>query len=275
MAALTFNNVLREAGVAPETTRLVRHQDNRGATERTPYNLWLAQDSSLERYQQLQSKERFKVGEQLASFVATPFGETLFVGLYDVTGRGVAPVGTTDPVTGSDVSGIIDYSIQPRSELATYIGRLVIDWGGGFRSWVQRADRQDKPIVELRKSSTIDPVFPGFTIFRYALRDLHSVPQRWRDALGAVSGVYLLASNSTGKLYVGSAYGEGGFWARWENYYRSGHGGNVGMRPAAKEEFQVSILEVASSTATEKEIIKLETLWKEKLLSRQFGFNLN
>ena len=37
------------------------------------------------------------------------------------------------------------------SELDEYCGRLVVDWGGGERAWVQYAERRDKPTIELRR----------------------------------------------------------------------------------------------------------------------------
>jgi hypothetical protein len=85
----------------------------------------------------------------------------------------------------------------------------------------------------------------------------------------------LLACLSTGKQYVGSAYGAGGFWTRWENYFRTGHGGNEGMKPVPESNFQVSILEFASSSLTFDEVIRMEARWKDKLLTRTFGLNLN
>ncbi len=79
----------------------------------------------------------------------------------------------------------------------------------------------------------------------------------------------------TGKQYVGSAYGEGGFWARWENYAGSGHGGNVRMKGLPNRDYQVSVLEVASSSAALEEIVGRESRWKERLLTRKFGLNEN
>lgn len=43
------------------------------------------------------------------------------------------------------------YETARASELEAFIGRLWINWGAGARSWVQRPDRQNKPIVRLWK----------------------------------------------------------------------------------------------------------------------------
>lgn len=207
--------------------------------------------------------------------MVTPFGDTLFVGLYYCSAVGRAPAGTIDPLGQHDAEGLFEYTLERRTEMLEYAGRVVIEWGEAYRAWVQRADKQNKHVIELKKSSAIDPPFPGFAKFRHSIRTLSTVPHRWRDALAAVSGVYVLASATTGKLYVGSAHGGRGFWGRWEEYYRSGHGGNVGMRSNVGEDLIVSILEVAASTASEQEILAMEALWKDRLLSKKFGLNRN
>jgi hypothetical protein len=40
-------------------------------------------------------------------------------------------------------------------------------------------------------------------------------------------------------------------------------------------DYQVSVLEVASSSASVEVLAKMETSWKQKLFSRQFGLNAN
>lgn len=47
------------------------------------------------------------------------------------------------------------------------------------------------------------------------------------------------------------------------------------MRLAPHTEYQVTILEVAPSSATAEDIIGLENRWKDKLRSRGFGLNRN
>src|SRR6266478_3224719 len=99
---LTFNTILTNENIDPKKVRLVRHQDNRSAGSCTPYNLWLSDKVSLETYQRIQKRKVFEIGGLLASFVVTPKGETLFVGLYRVHDIGIAPPGTIDPVAQED-----------------------------------------------------------------------------------------------------------------------------------------------------------------------------
>lgn len=80
----------------------------------------------------------------------------------------------------------------------------------------------------------------------------------------------------TGQQYVGSAYGADGFLGRWKSY-ADGHGGNVGLKElgAPADAFDVAVLEVVGSEATNEEIFGRETLWKEKLGTRVKGLNRN
>jgi len=236
--------------------------------------LWLADDGRLELYQRIQGKDRFAGARFVAAFVATPLNETLFVGLYENCGIGTAEPGLLDPVSGHDVGGYCFYDLRSSKRLTEYRGRLVVDWGTGYRSWVQRAQKQDKPVLEIRRSAS-EPRFPGFLEFRARLSGLTSVPSSWQHILSAVTGVYLLVCPETGKQYVGAAYGESGFWGRWENYVSSGHGGNVRMKRHPFRDYQVSVLEVASSSAGLEQIRGMESRWKEALLTREFGLNEN
>jgi len=267
-----FNALLRDEGIDPAEVKLVRHQDWRYET--TPYQLWMAGDGRFELYQKIQRLPRFKGAQWLASFVGTPLNETLFVGMYSNKGVGKAKRGLIDPISRKDVGGLNFYNLAPSHKLAAYRGRLTVEWGVGYRSWVQLARKKEKPVKEIHRAAS-EPPFPGFLDFCERLSNLAGVPPSWRAALSAVAGVYLLTNPSTGKQYVGSAQGEVGFWGRWEQYVASGHGGNRRMQDVPAADYQVSVLEVASSSAGADEIIKMESRWKEKLLSRKFGLNAN
>jgi hypothetical protein len=119
---LTFNAMLATENIDPKKVRLVRHKDNRTSAKVTPYNLWLSDPAGLEKYQQIQKRKVFKVGDFLASFVVTPNSETLFVGLYRVNDIGIAPPGTIDPVLKADRAGLHLYDITPENTLADYAG---------------------------------------------------------------------------------------------------------------------------------------------------------
>lgn len=270
---IKFNAILEDEGISPADVKLVRHQDDR--FEITPYQVWLAGDGRLEMYQRIQSRSRIFFGAKLlASFVATPLNETLFVGLFEIVGVGKAPAGLVDPISKQDVGGHSLYDLKSSSLLADYRGKLMVEWGKGYRAWVQRAIAQNKPVMEIKRTMA-EPPFPGFLEFSSLLSDLISVPSSWRAALSSVSGIYLLTNPTTGKQYVGSASGNAGFWGRWEDYVASGHGGNRIMKELPSADYHVTILEVASSYTGVDELLAMESHWKQKLHSREFGLNAN
>jgi len=270
-AILTFNAVLRSEDIDPNDVRLVRHQDTRSPGRPTPYNLWRANRRQLELYQRIQEKLVFSVGNLLASFVVTPSGATLFIGLFSVDGVGTAKPGLIDPIGGHDVGGMNLYEIRRDKRLADYEGRLTIEWGKGYRRWVQRADHQNKIIAEITRE-VMDPPFPGFNRFSCDISEIPAVPLTWQAVLKSVKGVYLLVCKETGKQYVGSARGEENLWGRFLQYAANGHGGNVELKRRGTKPYQVSVLEIVNSDA---DIESLETAWKQRLLSRKFGLNEN
>ena len=154
--------------------------------------------------------------------------------------------------------------------LADYKGRILINWGANTKSWLQNATTS-KEVIEIRKQA-VDPPFPDFMAFNNPLNGLGAIPSSWQSALASVKGVYALTCNKCGKVYVGKASGERGFWGRWLDYIADGHGGNQEMkRHDHQSDYHVSILEMAGSS---QDIDKMEERWKKKLLTVKFGLNL-
>jgi hypothetical protein len=277
---LKFNTLLRESVVDPKSVQLVRHQD-RGPTGITPYQLMSENRSSFELYQSMQGREIFR-RKLVASFVVAPTFETIFVDLYEV--------GTPQRNISSLVCPLKTKTIEPDkrwvypmaidARLSYFSRKLVIDWGEGYRSWVQRADRQDKTVLELRRNFA-EPEFPGPLEFRKRIEEIPTLFPAWKAALAHVKGVYLLVDQENGGQYVGSATGAEGFLGRWLAYARDGHGGNTLLKLRNHKDYVVSILETAGSVMGRNEILGREAFWKEKLGSRaerlgdEFGLNAN
>ena len=105
----------------------------------------------------------------------------------------------------------------------------------------------------------------------------------WKSALENVKGVYMIMDKSNGKKYVGAAYGESGIWSRWSCYMGTGHGHNNELTKLIKKKgiayarsnFLLCLLEYRSMKTDDKIIIDRELYWKNSLLSREFGYNLN
>ena len=274
---LTFNLLLRDVGIDAADVRLLRHETKKHRS-RTPYSIWRREPASLERYQSTQERSgrSWFRSRYWASFVVTPDGKTLFVGLYEVGDVGPVPTGWTHELNDLPLDPAIEdlYDVANTGLLVDYAGRLIVDWGPGTRSWRQLAINQDKPIIELRQQ-LVDPPYPGHADLIVQLSDIAALPLGWEAALSAVQGVYLLTCPRTREQYVGSATGDQGFLGRWHEYLDGSDGGNLGLRSREPSDYQVSILQVAGSVDGRDKILAMEELWKRKLQSRAMGLNRN
>ena len=148
-----------------------------------------------------------------------------------------------------------------------------------------------EPIAQIQLSHILDKRvaladFPGFDQVSIDYKTLkHIVSDNiasWKSALSNVKGIYLIVDTSTGKQYVGSAYGDACIWQRWSSYAKNGHGDNVELISLLKKNgedykynFQYSILEVCNINLGNDYIIARESHWKDVLLTRKFGLNKN
>lgn len=275
---ITFETLLRNVDVDPADVRLLRHQDRLADTGRTPYELWRDEPASFELYQRLQRTTRrsYLQAPYWASFVVTGEGEVLFAGLYAAKFLGLLRADSPRPHrAGVDPAGSCDeYELKLQPSMADLAGRLVVEWRVGARSWIQRADRKEKVVIEIRRTF-MEPPFPGFMEFREPLSKIEVLPRAWIEVLRSSRGVYLLTCPKTKEQYVGSATGEECFWQRWIGYAKTGHGGNVRLMNRDPSDYQVSILEVAGSAATLDEIRRMEGRWQAKLRCQEMGLNGN
>lgn len=275
LTVLTFNDLLALEGIDTSKVRLLRHQDGRLAAGRL-YEAWRNEREAFETYQSVQRKDVFPVGGLLASFVVTDTGKTVFVGMYRIDGVSPCPPGSIDPLLTTDTSDQYRYALQPIEALTDYQDKLVIDWGAGRRTWIQRAANQAKPVVEIAQQS--EPRFPGFRAFTRMVDELPNLPTGWQKILRSVKGIYLLVDVDSGEQYVGSAKGADSLLGRWLDYAADGHGGNKRLKAAAKNgrrKYLVSVLEVVDANTLDDTIEQIESHWKNKLLSREFGLNDN
>ena len=199
------------------------------------------------------------------------------MGLYSVGTRGPSVLPEYCPINDvfREAGTVTKYETKKMTALSEYEGRLIIDWGPGMKSWVQIAANQNKPILALDRTVS-EPRFPGFSYLKPLNSDeLFATPLSWQTILSQTGGVYLLTCQNSGELYVGSAYGENGFWGRWIAYANGGDGGNVLLRNRSSSSYWISILDTAPISASREDIIALEQLWKLKLGSRAHGLNAN
>lgn len=167
-------------------------------------------------------------------------------------------------------------------------GRMIVDFRRPGRQSYLNGDRWAGRIVvkEIRAIRMSIGEFPGYRAIDLTKAELDIIVKQgipsWESALSSVAGVYLISDTHTGKLYVGSATGEGGIWQRWVQYSTTGHGGNVELKSLLKSEgenrlshFRYSILEIADLHESRDDVLLREAHWKNVLLSRNHGLNAN
>lgn len=270
---IRFNDILRLEGLDPKMVRLVRHQDSR--SERSLLTVWKTKREEFEFYQSIQSRRIAKPGEMIASFVVTPAPkrETVFVGIYEIEGITVAPVGVRDRVLNEDVTGGFQLQLRLTDHLKDYRGELRIDWGAGARSWVQRAHLQDKLVTAIREEPA-EP-FPGFEKLQIKSWEFDEMASEWVSHLNHTKGVYLLVETKTGKQYVGSATGVESLWGRWAAYANGGHGGDVELKRLNNPQYLMSVLRAVPMVYSDDDILAWESVWKDHLGTRLWGLNDN
>jgi len=281
---LALEHLLQPFGLdISRRTRLVRHQSQRIDIAA------LYRAGQFDIYQSFQSRPVFSKCDQIISFLGEAGTHAVFVGVYHFDG-------VTGPCTGQlpddflfpnmNVSNHYLYALTRDGRFDDLKDRLVIDWGAGTRSWVQKFRPSDKAVVEVLPKGYIKE-FPGFLDFVLRFDELKTMVanpianREWHRMLGSVAGIYLILDTSTGRQYVGSAYGDGGIICRWSDYARTGHGGNEQLkalfaeRPNARQDLQFSVLQTLPSSLTAREVIACEALHKRKLGTRAHGLNSN
>jgi len=176
------------------------------------------------------------------------------------------------------------YELEEQNYLSEMKNRLIIDWGKSTLLWYQKGTNI-KPILSIQTEAKYE--FKGYKkeILSFdKLKDIVENPDLYENyytALSSVKAVYLIVDKTDGKQYVGSAYGNGGLLERWTCYVNTHHGGNkklinlLKIYPNRYTNFEFTILQIFSLSSTADEVIAVESLYKRKLKSIEFGLNDN
>jgi hypothetical protein len=185
-----------------------------------------------------------------------------------------------------NVQNGINYEGEEIEQFKPYFGRVIVKYHKNHLTQGVNADKvMDKlEVVQILPSIFDGDDFPGYDNVRLSYKQLKTIIDRnkkdWIAALENQKAVYLITDTHTGKLYVGSAYGDNGMLLqRWKNYVNSGHGGNKEFKSLSfdyiKENFQYSILENYNASVDKHIILQRESWWKDTLKSKEFGYNEN
>ena len=230
-------------------------------------------------WQEEQTKRNFEKNYILSLIYITK-NEWLFAGIYQ----------SLDVKQFTNEHGKIRYRYKTKllENGKEFIGKLIVSFEKDFRaSYLLLENHLDDLLLsEIKKTEYRFEPFPGFSNVHISFDLLKEIinnnESSWQSSLSSVKGIYLISDKSNGKLYVGSASGDCAFWQRWSDYIKDGHGGNKKLKALiAKngikycENFTFSILEICKINTAEEEIQKIESFWKERLLTREYGYNDN
>ena len=234
-----------------------------------------------------QNQKNFQCSEVL-SLIQLGGSQWLFAGIYRVRGVREVEWGAETKYTEERSGPIYKYDTEEIEGLSHLTGRVVVDFQKSFRAvcLVGKVHIDQLMVGEIRREKLTIGDFPGYNSVMLNNWMHKTIIQEnnpsWKAALSNVSGVYLITDTTSGMLYVGSAYGEGGVWQRWLDYAETGHGGNVELRELLKEKgdahaehFQFSLLETLDLQMSDKAVIDRENHWKQVLHTREHGLNKN
>ena len=235
-------------------------------------------DGRFKEWQEHQTKRNFQC-DSVVALIHLNGSHWLFAGLWRIEGWAKRSSGGKP---------WYKYSTTEIQSLDHLSGRAIVTFKRTFRASYLIGERYaDKlEVVQVLEERMSMGEFPGYSSLMLDYRQLRHVFRHelaeWRSALRSVKGVYVITDTSCGKLYVGGAYGTGGFWERWSDYAKTSHGKNKELRELLRkrgkthaEKFLFAILEVCDVKATKDEVIARETHWKRTLQTREYGYNAN
>jgi len=263
---------LMDSNVTPEMTKVHlatwNGQDN-------PLDVYLS--GKFEEWQRWQTKRNFEKQLVIALVSLPGQNKWLFGGVYSSKGSEWVEKHTC-----------YYYQLTELATCSEMNGRLIAHFERPGRQSYLHAERWNDQILlsEILPERLRIAEFPGYRAIDLSKEELEIITsqsiQSWRAALSSVAGVYLISDTKTGKLYVGSASGEGGIWQRWLAYAATGHGGNFQLKQLMAGEgsqraspFRFSVLEIADLHESRENILLRESHWKSVLLSREYGLNSN
>ncbi|EIE51138.1 GIY-YIG nuclease family protein [Salipiger aestuarii] len=229
----------------------------------------------------------------LASFLAVPGGDVVFLGLFQ---REIGPVLSIndwldDPGRREMLDRVDGHIARPEERAARLGGRtlfhlrrhdafadlekrLVCQDPGG-RTYMRLAETTPLQVLEIRRHGQVAPPMPDWTELTLTRREIQSLPRDWAITLRNWRGIYLIVDEKDGQRYVGSAYGVDNLLGRWQQHTAGDRGVTRELAHRDPATFRFAILELVSPTALPEEVLARENSWKLRLDTRRNGLNGN
>ncbi|HXG51766.1 MAG TPA: GIY-YIG nuclease family protein [candidate division Zixibacteria bacterium] len=292
---MNLKGLLLDKNIDPQHVLVLRHRPLEA--ELNKVLPWLAAERPdvFNAYQQTQTKQveqEMKRAAYVAAFIGHEPGKALFVGLYSVKGwKPITPkeywqipanvelksFGHKGFTKKSSRSSILWFDLAPTDFYDHWKGKLIICWPPLDKNWHRWAHRpkNEMPVHAILEESVLDAAMPEWDAIDLTWDQLRVLPARWKSRLSEWRGVYYIFDTSDGKGYVGSAYGESNLLGRWLTYAAHGHGDNRLLRERNPRKFRFTILQRVSPDMKTPEMIELESSWKRRLHTREYGLNDN
>lgn len=283
---------------SPERIKMVRHADQRLSSEgvevlgkmyygTTLYDLYRTDRQTFFDYQSEQKRKLFENVDYIVAFIGEDKLDSRFVGVYKNDG--------IKSRTGFDKNGeeICVFNFQEVKGYDVLKERVIVNWRTPANGWNQYWNNT-KEVVRIDGGLEHNniPIFKRYEDVRLSYHELKNIinsnDSEWKSKLEACNCVYVILDKSNGKQYVGVTYKnvkpglKSGIWSRWTEYADTGHGDDVTLKKLctndpnyAKNNFQWSILETLPLNIIPKLAIERESLYKEKLGTRKYGYNKN
>ena len=227
----------------------------------------------------------FRNADYLVSCIGHPKG-ALFIGIYKVAGHRAMSFGEYWEMPCNEelqklgmtwereVDGVAWFDLELQDILRQWKGKLLLAWPPG-RRWDRWLDGAQFAVEAILEDSALDRDMPSWDRLILSWAELQNLPRRWIDTLTQWRGIYFIHDAADKKGYVGSAYGNENIYGRWMNYAASGDGGNKLLRGRDLSGFRFSILQRVSPDMGVEDITVIESSWKDRLQTKEFGLNLN
>ena len=290
---IELNTILADTGLDPARVLVMRHQPYEPALRKIFPAIALEARHLFNAYQSAhnpKTESALAKASHLASFIADGSGKALFVGLYDVVGH--RTVDREQWLAIPENRALIDlgmltwvekgrdsakwFNLPSRELYQNWSGKLVVGWPPPDRSWYRWADRNIFPVISIHEENVLERPALSWDQLVLSWAELSVLSRRIREGLAQWRGIYLITDTTDGARYVGSAYGADNLLGRWQNYAKSGHGGNKLLRLRDPRNFSFSILQRVSPDLPAEEVIAIEASWKLRLSTRApSGLNEN
>ena len=291
---MEFRELLRSAGIAPETVAVALHKPASRAQRLAVCMMAERAPDLLNAYQSTHGKgpeATMKRRKVLASFVAGAAGEMVFCGLFDIRdwtfrtfeelaarpdmiemgrrlGTAVFPV-----PDGGEAKGHAHFDLRPMTALDALIGRLVVV-DPMNKAYMRLAETTSLEVVEITRERHLVPELPRWDRLILTRSELLDLPHDWAVGLAQWRGVYLIVEQDEGRRYVGSAYGSGdNLLGRWRDHVAGVYGVTKELSALKTETFRFSILQLLTHDATLAEVTRLEHGWMRRLDTIRHGLN--